>query len=399
MTKIKRKMLLNDFWRIGEYESWFAEMAKDGWHLQKVGKLFARFQQGEPLDTRYRIATSSNKNMSSEEKLEYKEAGWNHITRFGEFNVFASPVECQAPELYANPSEQAKTLRSNYKKMRLSVILISVLLLLSIIFYSMLWSNEQTPMLELVEGDAISQITLLFIQLTFIIVTIRSMVLIRKTQKRLSEGQATDYHVPWRKSRSINLAIVILTIMITVPLASSTWIQMVSQKTVNLPMEHTELPLVALADIEQTPHLERDEQVDDQQFDWNNHYTKKTSFFAPQQYESTEQGIVTEEEWEDGSGPYSPSIYIQAYKVQFSFMAKHLMNDLLFNYDRRDSRDEHFTVLDRKGFDALTIREIDELKEIFAVKGKGVIYVRYFGHADMESLLASVEERMTFIEK
>ena len=56
--------------------------------------------------------------MSSEEKLEYKEAVWNHITRFGEFNVFASPVECQAPELYANPSELAKTLRSNYKKMR-----------------------------------------------------------------------------------------------------------------------------------------------------------------------------------------------------------------------------------------------------------------------------------------
>ena len=80
-------------------------------------------------------------------------------------------------------------------------------------------------------------------------------------------------------------------------------------------------------------------------------------------------------------------------------MAKHLMNDLLFNYDRRDYRDEHFTVLDRKGFDALTIREIDELKEIFAVKGKGVIYVRYFGHADMVRLLASVEDKMTFIDQ
>jgi heme/copper-type cytochrome/quinol oxidase subunit 2 len=399
MAKIKRKMLLNDFWRIGEYESWFAEMAKDGWHLQKVGKLFAHFQQGEPLDTRYRIATSSNKNMSSEEKLEYKEAGWNHITRFGEFNVFASPVEGQASELYADPKEQAQSLRSNYKKMRLSVILISVLLLLAVIFYSMLWSNEQTPMLELVEGDAISQITLLFIQLTFIIVMIRSMVLIRKTQKKLLEGKEIDYHVPWRKSRTINLAIIILTAMITVPLASLIWIKALNQETVNLPMKHTELPLVALADIEQTPHLERDEQVDDQQFDWNNHYTKKTSFFAPQQYESREQGIVTEEEWEDGSGPYSPSIYIQAYKVRFPFMANHLMNDLFFYYDRRDYRDEQFTVLDRKGFDALTIREIDELKEIYAVKGKGVIYVRYFGHVDMERLLASLEERMTFIDQ
>ena len=92
----------------------------------------------------------------------------------------------------------------------------------------------------------------------------------------------------FRKSRTLNLVIVILTMVITVPLASLTWIRVVNQKTVNLPVKRSELPLVALADIKQTPHLKRDEQVDNDQFDWNNHYTKKTSFFATQQYESTE---------------------------------------------------------------------------------------------------------------
>lgn len=55
MTKIVHKMLLGDLWRIGEYESWFSDMAREGLHLKKTGYLFAYFEKGEPEDIRYRI--------------------------------------------------------------------------------------------------------------------------------------------------------------------------------------------------------------------------------------------------------------------------------------------------------------------------------------------------------
>ena len=41
-------MLLGDLWRIGEYESWFSDMASEGLHLKKVGYLFAHFEKREP---------------------------------------------------------------------------------------------------------------------------------------------------------------------------------------------------------------------------------------------------------------------------------------------------------------------------------------------------------------
>ena len=55
MTKIVRKMLLGDPWRIGEYESWFSDMASEGLHLKKVGYLFAHFEKMEPEDIRYEL--------------------------------------------------------------------------------------------------------------------------------------------------------------------------------------------------------------------------------------------------------------------------------------------------------------------------------------------------------
>ena len=48
--------------------------------------------------------------MGPETKAMYLESGWGYVTRYGEFNVFASPVEANASELHTDPTEQAYTL-------------------------------------------------------------------------------------------------------------------------------------------------------------------------------------------------------------------------------------------------------------------------------------------------
>lgn len=38
LSKIVRKWRPDDYWRIGEHESWFQDMALEGLHLKKIGK-------------------------------------------------------------------------------------------------------------------------------------------------------------------------------------------------------------------------------------------------------------------------------------------------------------------------------------------------------------------------
>lgn len=53
--KVVLKLRPSNYWRIGEHESWFSDMAKEGLHLRKVGSMFVHFIKEEPKETRYRI--------------------------------------------------------------------------------------------------------------------------------------------------------------------------------------------------------------------------------------------------------------------------------------------------------------------------------------------------------
>ena len=63
MTKLVRKIKPADFWRIGEHESWFSDMAKEGLHFHSMGMYFARFKKGEPQEMEYRIEVTPKSNL------------------------------------------------------------------------------------------------------------------------------------------------------------------------------------------------------------------------------------------------------------------------------------------------------------------------------------------------
>lgn len=48
MNKTVFKLRPSDYWRIGEHESWFQDMAAKGFYLKKMGLRFAHFIKGEP---------------------------------------------------------------------------------------------------------------------------------------------------------------------------------------------------------------------------------------------------------------------------------------------------------------------------------------------------------------
>ena len=178
--------------------------------------------------------------------------------------------------------------------------------------------------------------------------------------------------------------------------AAIPFVNIATSKTESLPVESTNLPIVRLADIEQNPKLVREVFYSDEDANRINGINYNWSLFAPLQYESSEAGIVPGHFWNDGSGEYSPSIRTHVYKLAFPSMIEGLISDYITKNDLLFYAGE-FIPIESKDFDALYIREFEERKEVFAAKGKGLIYVSYFGYATMDVILKSVEEKLDLI--
>ena len=393
MGKRKRKILV-DNWRLGEHESWFSDMAQEGWHLQKVGVFFACFEQGECKAMRYRIDTTSNKKMSTGDKEMFQEAGWTHVTKFGDFNIFSSLTELQAPELHTDSAEQAYTLQEWAKKIRKNTVMIVILCTLTIATLASPWYFDRTPYLTIVKGDFLPVVVMLTL-ISSAYTMLQANFSIRKLRKTLLEGSIIDHHAAWRKKRWTTLAIQgFLSVLVIINIALLV-AQIMLEKAQTLPVDSANLPIVRLVDIEQNPNMIREEYYEEEQLDRLNQYTYNWSLVAPLQYESYEHSIVPDQLWQDVNETYSPSLNTQVYKLNLPSMKEKLLVDL--------TRINHYwgaiSEVESDVFELLFIREEDGFKEVVAAKGRGVMHVNYYGYADMDSILKAVEEKLALIEK
>ena len=91
-------------------------MEARGWRLKKRGAYFSRFEPAEPGETRYRIevfhpgAWSANA-MPEEQLAVFADCGWEHVCTSLPLYIFRSPAGSGAPEFYADPAQQAETLK------------------------------------------------------------------------------------------------------------------------------------------------------------------------------------------------------------------------------------------------------------------------------------------------
>jgi hypothetical protein len=317
----------------------------------------------------------------------YAESGWDYVTSYGDFNVFSSPVEMNAPELHTDPAEQSYTLKELDKKLAKSSTLVvtAVILMIGILFS--IWFLDGAPIIAIVEGSIIQQVILLIAELYVTYTSLQAAISIRTLRKTLSEGKAIDHNAPWKKHQRVTAAVGIMFIIFVVFGSLLPFIQILMREIETLPLANVDLPIVRLADIEQNPNLVREASsyIQDN-VDWGNRYSYNWSLLAPVQYESDEHGIVPNEMWKDGSGVYSPSIYTRVYQLNIPSMAESLISDLIKRYSIK-YRGGDFIEIEHTDFDILIIHEVDEFKEVFASKGKVVMYIRYYGYIDINSVI------------
>ena len=396
MNKIIRKLRPSDYWRIGEHESWFSDLANEGLHLKKMGLKFAQFVKSEPKEMRYRIDVSQNKNMTSEQKQMYSESGWDYVTGYGEFNIFSSPTELNAPELHTDPAEQSYTLKALDKKFIGNAIFTVLATIVMMGMLSAIWFLDSSPTLAFVEGRIIQQVILLIVILYLAYNSLQATISIRTLRKKLLEGKPINHSAPWKKSHKVNLIVSYIFIVFVVFGTILPWMQLAMGKTETLPISSNDLPIVRLADVEHNPDLVRESSYTRKNVDWGNRYSYDWSLLAPVQYQSDEQGVVSNESWKDGSRIYFPSLSTWVYKLTFPSMKESLVSDLIKRYGMKHEGGE-FLEIGHPDFDKLIVHEGDSFKEIFAYKGKGVVYIRYFGYADIDSIIGATVEKINLI--
>jgi hypothetical protein len=399
MTKTVYKLRPRDYWRIGEHESWFTDMAAKGFHLKKMGLHFVKFVKGEPKKMKYRIDLSIKKKITLEQIQMYEESGWDYVTSSKFFHVFSSPVEINAPELHTDPAEQSYALKELDKKLAINAAIVAVGTILMIGMLYAIWFLDGTPTLVMVNGIAIQQ-TVLTIYLGYsAFSSLQATISIRALRKNLNEGKPIDHHAPWKKYHRLHSMITFLFTVVVGLSAIFPFLQLVKSETKTLPETNLDLPIVRLVDVEQNPDLVRGEsEYMEDNVDWANRYSYDWSPIAPVQYETNENGVVPGKMWKDGSGEYSPSITTWVYQLSVPSMTDNLLSDLVKRFKYNNSIKD-FVETKHPDFDLLIVHSEEESKEVFASKGKAVILVRYYGYADINFVIENIEEKIELISK
>jgi len=397
MYKKVLKFRPRQYWRIGEHEAWFTDMAAKGLHLSKMGA-FVHFIKGEPKKITYRIDVSVSKQISQDQIELFEKMGWQYVTSYYFFHVFSSPAERNAPELYSNFTVQAQTLDELEKKLTKNAIISSVAMLFMICTLLAVWFLDGTPTLVLVDGLAIQQtvLTIFFGYMNF--TSLQAALSIRALRKGLIEGKAINHQAHWKQSFRLNKMLSFSFTVAFLLSASIPFIQLAKSETQTLPESNIDLPIVRLADVENNPAFTRGESYIIDDIDWGNRYTFKWGPLAPVQYESNENGIVPGENWDNWVGEYSPDIQTMVYQLSVPALAKNLIDDLVKKY-RYDENPEDFIEMNHPQLDQLIVYEENTFKEVFASHNHVVMFVRYNGDVEIQSLIDTIVEKIYLLSE
>lgn len=387
MGKIVKRLALDDSFAIGRNESWLSDMAQEGLHLRRYGRLFVYFEKGAPQDTKYRIDIF-HEQPSPEQLAVYRDCGWDYVARNGLFYTFCADGKADTTELHTDPVEQSYTMEKLNKRHKINLVIVSIAIVLFLSMILSIYVFNDEPFLYMINGQFVQQMLVVMVELYVFYSVIRNYLAISALKKSLAQGRPINHQADYKRARRVNTILASIFIpmalcTIFIPLA-----EMSMKERYTLPTTANPLPVVRLADIEQNPKLLREEHINDKGIDFANQVRYQWSFLAPIQYDIGECGIIADEMWHDHSGSYSPSITTRFYKLTFAGMADDLINDLITRYVYSDNI--KVSEVSFSGLDKLYIAKDDIRKHIFASLDNKVIFITYYGNKNMEDIIPLV---------
>lgn len=221
---------------LGANEKFYGDMEAKGWRLVSRGWFLSKFTPVQPSRARYRIEVAypgwmeDGSAMPPEQLGVYEDCGWVYAAGRNPIHVFRAPEGSEAPEFYADPAEQAETLKSLRGQTICNACPLAVLLISNLFFFGPrknLLGNLGVGHKWLIEETAFCLFFILLILFVWYI-SLRNAWLINRTYRCLKRGVPLDHnpqkrHTAHRAVCAACLVLLALTASLAVAQKAGTW--------------------------------------------------------------------------------------------------------------------------------------------------------------------------------
>lgn len=240
MNRVKYKFHPSSY-ELGENEKFYSDMEAKGWRLVKRGGWRSKFIPVEPSQVRYRVEVSSSgywevDGPSEGQLAVFEDCGWEYVSSRGFLYIFRAPEGSEAPEFYADPVQQAQTL----KKLRRDLwIILGIWIALLALWVNTPSLTGQPPsrylgseLLLFVQRPALYLLRYFFLLWAFC-ETVWSAWRIARIYRRLKKGIPLD-HTP-KVSRTLRILLYCSLLLVTGLSLILLAVQEISTRTEELP--------------------------------------------------------------------------------------------------------------------------------------------------------------------
>ena len=294
----------------------------------------------------------------------------------------------QRAELHTDAAEQAYTLQTLSRRLAVSGIVTTLMILSALVMMSFALFLDGTPLLALIEGP-MQQMPVLVLLYAYVACSmLRAVASMKGLVRSMRDGKVIDHRADWRKHRrGHRAAMVMLGILAPICIAMP-FISLVAGNSETLPMTGDGAVYLRLAAIESDEALVREHKLTIEGVDWGNHVTYDWTLLAPAIYTVDENGIIPGRTWRDGDGAYTPSLHCKVYNLRFSWLAEGLLDSLRTRLV--SAIEPPMTEIQHPGFDRLFAACEGTHYELLASRGNIVVRVRYFGERDTERIIDAI---------
>lgn len=379
-----------DIYDIPAMESWFTDMASKGFVLDKIGRTWFRFKKSEPSVICFRMEPITNEDeMPNQEMLDYYDAaGWSYVATLNKLFFIWKSTRLDAEELHSDPIVQSIAYERLCKRLTRDAVgcAIAVAALLAIIICTFVFYPR--PVMLFLTSPVYLVLAVVEI-ITAVQMVLRAQE-VRQLKRALSQGFAAPHHKNYRQgfwSRHIinvlSFGLSVAVLVVSILTLTLDWKKSISD--ISEP-----LPYLSLDMIEQSadfiwpdePFLYKGVNA------WNSISYAWTPL-VPVYYSLYQQGAEQEKLWKDESGHYAPSAQTEYYQLAIAAFAPTLLEELMEQHIQPWNHAK-LTEISHSSFNRVVLSQADEFAELFAYRGKQVIYIRYYGHADLSERLDSL---------
>ncbi|MCL1802908.1 MAG: DUF2812 domain-containing protein [Eubacteriaceae bacterium] len=366
--------------RIGENESWFADMAASGLHLSKLNKIYAYFTRAEPAKTLYRIDFIHPNSATEPDQEEiYLENGWKHVCTIKDMAVYSSPASRKAPEPHSDLAEQPHSL-SGIRRFYRNAGIACIAYYAAIVF--LIYMNplpSQGLASKLVSKGSIT-LLLIGAHLIFgIVFAIEPVVHLRAVIISLGNGKSIDHNADWRKRERYEKAKKGALACIALLVVAFNYKSSAASFEANIPPGLAGAMPISLSEIEAGAALERRTDIGATGIDFQNRVSQSWQPLAPISMQICEH-IEVKSEMPEIYSDYDAGLYCSIYKARFLWLSKLVAHELAnANINQAGFSDQYAAGLAQMSLDELYIGHQAMQCDIIARKGKIVAILRYDG--------------------